>query len=122
EVTHLPNPNELYLRVVEEMYEPEAVEARMQPGDEDEEEEESAKVGPAGSSDQEHEEVRRGTALGVRRCSVAGRHYIVTQQLEHVPTSLIVPEELDAGLPPPHPHSVPHRAGPHPGLGRLQQR
>jgi membrane protein YdbS with pleckstrin-like domain len=44
EVTHLPNPNELYLRVVEEMYEPEAVEARMQPGDEDEEEEESAKV------------------------------------------------------------------------------
>lgn len=44
EVAHLPNPNELYLRVVEEMYEPEAVEARMQPGDEDEEEEESAKV------------------------------------------------------------------------------
>jgi membrane protein YdbS with pleckstrin-like domain len=29
EVTHLPNPNELYLRVVEEMYEPQAVEARL---------------------------------------------------------------------------------------------
>ncbi|WP_207124435.1 PH domain-containing protein [Actinocatenispora comari] len=29
EVPHLPNPNELYLRVVEEMYEPEAVEARL---------------------------------------------------------------------------------------------
>jgi membrane protein YdbS with pleckstrin-like domain len=29
EVKHLPNPNELYLRVVEEMYEPQAVEARM---------------------------------------------------------------------------------------------
>jgi hypothetical protein len=25
----LPNPNELYLRIVEEMYEPEAVEARL---------------------------------------------------------------------------------------------
>ncbi len=29
EVRHLPNPNELYLRVVEEMYEPQAVEARL---------------------------------------------------------------------------------------------
>lgn len=29
EVIHLPNPNELYLRVVEEMYEPQAVEARL---------------------------------------------------------------------------------------------
>jgi membrane protein YdbS with pleckstrin-like domain len=29
EVKHLPNPNELYLRIVEEMYEPEAVEARL---------------------------------------------------------------------------------------------
>jgi membrane protein YdbS with pleckstrin-like domain len=29
EVAHLPNPNELYLRVVEEMYEPQAVEARL---------------------------------------------------------------------------------------------
>lgn len=29
EVKHLPNPNELYLRVVEEMYEPAAVEARL---------------------------------------------------------------------------------------------
>ena len=29
EVTYLPNPNELYLRIVEEMYEPEAVEARL---------------------------------------------------------------------------------------------
>jgi membrane protein YdbS with pleckstrin-like domain len=29
EVKHLPNPNELYLRVVEEMYEPQAVEARL---------------------------------------------------------------------------------------------
>jgi membrane protein YdbS with pleckstrin-like domain len=28
-VKHLPNPNELYLRVVEEMYEPAAVEARL---------------------------------------------------------------------------------------------
>jgi membrane protein YdbS with pleckstrin-like domain len=28
-VNHLPNPNELYLRVVEEMYEPQAVEARL---------------------------------------------------------------------------------------------
>lgn len=44
EVAHLPNPNELYLRVVEEMYEPEAVEARMQPSGEDEEEEEPAKA------------------------------------------------------------------------------
>ncbi len=34
EVKHLPNPNELYLRVVEEMYEPQAVEARL--GKEDE--------------------------------------------------------------------------------------
>jgi membrane protein YdbS with pleckstrin-like domain len=29
EVKYLPNPNELYLRVVEEMYEPQAVEARL---------------------------------------------------------------------------------------------
>jgi membrane protein YdbS with pleckstrin-like domain len=29
EVRFLPNPNELYLRIVEEMYEPEAVEARL---------------------------------------------------------------------------------------------
>lgn len=29
EVRNLPNPNELYLRVVEEMYEPQAVEARL---------------------------------------------------------------------------------------------
>jgi membrane protein YdbS with pleckstrin-like domain len=29
EVKHLPNPNELYLRIVEEMYEPEAVEDRI---------------------------------------------------------------------------------------------
>ncbi|HEX6499628.1 MAG TPA: PH domain-containing protein [Micromonosporaceae bacterium] len=29
EIKHLPNPNELYLRIVEEMYEPEAVEARL---------------------------------------------------------------------------------------------
>lgn len=29
EVRSLPNPNELYLRIVEEMYEPEAVEARL---------------------------------------------------------------------------------------------
>jgi membrane protein YdbS with pleckstrin-like domain len=28
-VTHMPNPNELYLRIVEEMYEPAAVEARL---------------------------------------------------------------------------------------------
>ena len=28
-VKNLPNPNELYLRIVEEMYEPEAVEARL---------------------------------------------------------------------------------------------
>jgi hypothetical protein len=28
-VKTLPNPNELYLRIVEEMYEPEAVEARL---------------------------------------------------------------------------------------------
>ncbi|GAA2633897.1 hypothetical protein [Paractinoplanes durhamensis] len=28
-ITALPNPNELYLRVVEEMYEPRAVEARL---------------------------------------------------------------------------------------------
>jgi membrane protein YdbS with pleckstrin-like domain len=39
EVPYLPNPNELYLRVVEEMYEPAAVEARMGgSGDESEEE------------------------------------------------------------------------------------
>ncbi|GGJ92139.1 hypothetical protein GCM10010123_22430 [Pilimelia anulata] len=35
EVTHLPNPNELYLRVVEEMYEPAAVEARLSAGDDE---------------------------------------------------------------------------------------
>ncbi len=29
EIKNLPNPNELYLRVVEEMYEPQAVEARL---------------------------------------------------------------------------------------------
>jgi membrane protein YdbS with pleckstrin-like domain len=29
EIVHQPNPNELYLRVVEEMYEPQAVEARL---------------------------------------------------------------------------------------------
>lgn len=29
EIEHLPNPNELYLRVVEEMYDPDAVEARV---------------------------------------------------------------------------------------------
>ncbi len=34
EVKHLPNPNELYLRVVEEMYEPQAVEARLGKDDE----------------------------------------------------------------------------------------
>ena len=33
EVKHLPNPNELYLRVVEEMYEPQAVEARLGNGE-----------------------------------------------------------------------------------------
>ncbi|QSB14068.1 PH domain-containing protein [Natronosporangium hydrolyticum] len=43
EVPHLPNPNELYLRVVEEMYEPAAVEARMGGGESESEEEE--KVG-----------------------------------------------------------------------------
>lgn len=43
EVPHLPNPNELYLRVVEEMYEPAAVEARL--GRNTEEEEEEEKVG-----------------------------------------------------------------------------
>jgi membrane protein YdbS with pleckstrin-like domain len=37
EVPHLPNPNELYLRVVEEMYEPQAVEERLHPGGEDRE-------------------------------------------------------------------------------------
>jgi membrane protein YdbS with pleckstrin-like domain len=35
EVKHLPNPNELYLRVVEEMYEPQAVEARLGKAEED---------------------------------------------------------------------------------------
>ncbi|MGH3680474.1 MAG: PH domain-containing protein [Natronosporangium sp.] len=34
EIPHLPNPNELYLRVVEEMYEPQAVQLRLA-GDED---------------------------------------------------------------------------------------
>lgn len=38
-VPHLPNPNELYLRVVEEMYEPAAVEARMGGGEDDSEDE-----------------------------------------------------------------------------------
>jgi hypothetical protein len=28
-VDHMPNPNEVYLRIVEEMYEPAAVEARL---------------------------------------------------------------------------------------------
>jgi len=37
EVKHLPNPNELYLRVVEEMYEPQAVEARLSGSGEDDE-------------------------------------------------------------------------------------
>jgi len=32
-VKNLPNPNELYLRIVEEMYEPEAVEARLTRGE-----------------------------------------------------------------------------------------
>lgn len=40
EVPYLPNPNELYLRVVEEMYEPAAVEARMGGSGGDSEEEE----------------------------------------------------------------------------------
>jgi len=40
EVKNLPNPNELYLRVVEEMYEPAAVEARLG-GAEDEDEDEN---------------------------------------------------------------------------------
>jgi len=31
-IPHLPSPNELYLRIVEEMYEPEAVEARLAGG------------------------------------------------------------------------------------------
>jgi hypothetical protein len=31
-IRNLPNPNELYLRIVEEMYEPEAVEARLSRG------------------------------------------------------------------------------------------
>jgi len=35
---HLPNPNELYLRIVEEMYEPMAVEARLGRFDDDEDE------------------------------------------------------------------------------------
>lgn len=39
EVPHLPNPNELYLRVVEEMYEPAAVEARLSQGNEEADEE-----------------------------------------------------------------------------------
>lgn len=43
EVEHLPNPNELYLRVVEEMYEPAAVEARM--GGSPDESEEEQRVG-----------------------------------------------------------------------------
>ncbi|HEY8473093.1 MAG TPA: PH domain-containing protein [Natronosporangium sp.] len=43
EVPHLPNPNELYLRVVEEMYEPAAVEARL--GHESSESDEEERVG-----------------------------------------------------------------------------
>jgi membrane protein YdbS with pleckstrin-like domain len=43
EVPYLPNPNELYLRVVEEMYEPAEVEARM--GRESSESEEEERVG-----------------------------------------------------------------------------
>jgi len=39
EVAQLPNPNELYLRVVEEMYEPAAVEARLGGGEDSEDEE-----------------------------------------------------------------------------------
>jgi membrane protein YdbS with pleckstrin-like domain len=35
EVEHLPNPNELYLRVVEEMYEPDEVEKRVSSGEEE---------------------------------------------------------------------------------------
>jgi membrane protein YdbS with pleckstrin-like domain len=42
EVPHLPNPNELYLRVVEEMYEPAAVEARLGRSSEDTEEDDKA--------------------------------------------------------------------------------
>ena len=42
EVPHLPNPNELYLRVVEEMYEPAAVEARLGRASEADEEEDRA--------------------------------------------------------------------------------
>lgn len=47
-IKHLPNPNEIYLRVVEEMYEPQAVEARLSKEDEefkkqDKEEEEAIK-------------------------------------------------------------------------------
>jgi len=38
EVKPLPNPNELYLRIVEEMYEPEAVEARLSRSFEEEQE------------------------------------------------------------------------------------
>jgi membrane protein YdbS with pleckstrin-like domain len=38
EVKPLPNPNELYLRIVEEMYEPEAVEARLSSRSAEEEE------------------------------------------------------------------------------------
>jgi membrane protein YdbS with pleckstrin-like domain len=40
EVPHIPNPNEVYLQVVEEMYEPAAVEARMGGGGGESEEEE----------------------------------------------------------------------------------
>jgi membrane protein YdbS with pleckstrin-like domain len=43
EVPYLPSPNELYLRVVEEMYEPAAVEARL--GNDTEESEDEQKVG-----------------------------------------------------------------------------
>ncbi|MGH3738491.1 MAG: PH domain-containing protein [Micromonosporaceae bacterium] len=45
EIKHLPNPNELYLRVCEEMYEPEAVEARL--GEETDEEHNERLVGDA---------------------------------------------------------------------------
>lgn len=35
DIKHLPNPNELYLRICEEMYEPEAVEARLTGSDDE---------------------------------------------------------------------------------------
>jgi membrane protein YdbS with pleckstrin-like domain len=39
DLPHLPNPNDLYLQVVEEMYEPDAVEARLRTAREQEEDE-----------------------------------------------------------------------------------